>query len=94
MTPEEAGLARASLDELRGGDAAVNASALRAVLEGAGGAFRDIVLLNAAAALIVAGLVDDLRQGVERARIAIDAGAAQAVLRRLIEVTRAGASDG
>jgi anthranilate phosphoribosyltransferase len=57
------------------------------LLGGAAGPFRDIVLLNSAAALIVAGLVDDLRAGVERAAGAIDDGAAQTVLADLIALT-------
>jgi anthranilate phosphoribosyltransferase len=87
VTPEEAGLPRATIDQLRGGDADTNATALRAVLEGAPGPFRDIVLLNAAAALIVAGLVGNLRSGVERAMDAINRGAARATLRRLVEIS-------
>lgn len=87
VVPEDAGLPRATLDELRGGDPATNAAALRAVLEGAPGPFRDIVLLNAAAGLVVAGVVADLRRGVERAMEAINRGDAQATLRRLVEVS-------
>ncbi len=61
VTPEEAGLPRARLDDLRGADAETNADALRALLDGVRGPYRDIVLLNSAAALVVAGRAEDLR---------------------------------
>jgi anthranilate phosphoribosyltransferase len=89
VTPEEAGLPRATIDALKGGDAAVNAAAIRAVLGGEPGPFRDIVLLNAAAALIVAGKAASLGDGVERAARAIDTGAAAQALDRLVAVTNA-----
>jgi anthranilate phosphoribosyltransferase len=89
VTPEDAGLARASLDALKGGDAAVNAAALRDVLDGVAGAYRDIVLLNAGAALVVGGKADDLRAGVALAAKSIDSGAARAALERLIAASRA-----
>ena len=89
VTPEDAGLARASLDALKGGDAAVNAAALRDVLDGVAGAYRDIVLLNAGAALVVGGKADDLRAGVALAAQSIDSGAARAALERLIAASRA-----
>jgi anthranilate phosphoribosyltransferase len=76
VTPEEAGLKRAPVEAIRGGDAAANARAMTALLEGAAGAYRDTVLLNAAAALIVAGKVDALRDGVAVAAQVIDSGAA------------------
>jgi len=90
VTPEDAGLPRATLDDLRGGDAEANAAALRAVLAGADGPYHDIVLLNAAAALIVAGRVTELRQGVERAARSIANGAALAALDRLVAITNSG----
>lgn len=80
VTPEDAGLPRHPLAELRGGDAACNAAALRRLLMGEHGAYRDAVLLNAAAALIVAGEVRDWRHGVEEAAEAIDKGLAKALL--------------
>jgi anthranilate phosphoribosyltransferase len=83
VTPEEAGLPRAPESAIRGGDPAENAAALLALLEGAPGAYRDCVLLNAAAALVVAGRVDDIRAGVPIAAQAIDNGAALTVLNRL-----------
>jgi anthranilate phosphoribosyltransferase len=86
VTPEEAGLRRAKIEELKGGDAIANARALRALLHGQPGPYRDVVLLNAAAALIVAGAVDTLAAGVERAAQAIDSGSALATLDRLVAV--------
>jgi anthranilate phosphoribosyltransferase len=83
VTPEEAGLPRAPASALRGGDPAENAAALLALLEGAPGPYRDCVLLNAAASLIVAGRADTLKAGVERAAESINSGAARAVLDKL-----------
>ena len=80
ITPEDAGLPRHGLDAIRGGDPTYNAAALRALLDGATGAYRDAVLLNAAAALVVAGAAGDLREGVEEAAEAIDKGLANALL--------------
>lgn len=87
ITPEDAGLPRSSLADLRGGDAETNAEALRAVLAGATGAYRDIVLLNAAAALIVAGRATDLRTGVSLAADSIATGAARTALDRLAAIS-------
>jgi anthranilate phosphoribosyltransferase len=87
VTPEDAGLPRTTLDRLKGGDAATNAAAVRAVLGGGGGPFRDAVLLASAAALIVADRVDRLDQGVRTAAEAIDSGEARRVLERLVAVT-------
>ncbi len=72
---------------LRGGDAAANAEIVRAVLAGERGARRDVVLLNAAAALWVAGAADDLAEGLQQARRSIDSGAAAERLRRLVHET-------
>ena len=80
MTPEDAGLSRHPLVALRGGDAAFNAAALQRLLMGEAGAYRDAVLFNAAAALIVAGEVTDWQAGVEEAAEAIDKGLAKALL--------------
>jgi len=74
FVPEEFGLARASHEALVGGDAAANAAILRAVFAGEPGPRRDIVLLNAAAVLVAAGIVGDVREGVMRAAEAIDGG--------------------
>ena len=83
MEPEDAGLPRAPIAAIHGGDAAFNAVGLEAVLQGAPGAYRDTVLLNAAAALIVAGQAGDLREGVSIAADAIASGAAFAALETL-----------
>ncbi|MBI1206666.1 MAG: anthranilate phosphoribosyltransferase [Azospirillum sp.] len=85
--PEEAGIALASPQSLKGADPEHNAAALRALLDGAAGAYRDIVLLNSAAALVVAGKAANLRDGVGLARAAIDSGAARGVLERLVAMT-------
>lgn len=76
VTPEDAGLKRYPLSEIRGGDADRNARALKDVLKGARNAYREIVLLNCAAALLVAGKADTLKQGATLAAEAIDSGAA------------------
>jgi anthranilate phosphoribosyltransferase len=89
VTPEDAGLPRASLDALRGGDAEENAAALRALLDGAKGAYRDIVLLNAAAALVVADRAADLAEGAVMAAAVIDDGRAAKALADLVEATNA-----
>ena len=80
ITPDDAGLVPHPLAALRGGDAAYNAEALRRILLGEPGAYRDAVLLNAAAALIVAGQVEDWLEGVEEAAEALDKGLAKALL--------------
>ena len=90
VTPADAGLAPAKLSDLRGGDAKYNADAIRAVLAGKPGPFRDITLLNAAAALIVGAKVDNLVDGVSMAARAIETGAAAAALEKLIAVTNSG----
>jgi anthranilate phosphoribosyltransferase/anthranilate synthase/phosphoribosyltransferase len=94
VTPGQAGLPKTPVDAIRGGDAAHNAAALRALLQGAPGAYRDTVLLNAAAALIVAGRAADLREGVHQAAQALDRGAALDVMERLVrDATRAAGTD-
>lgn len=87
IAPEDAGLVRAPLDAVRGGDAAFNAGALQRLLAGEAGAYRDIVLLNAAAALIVADRVSNLRDGAAMAAASIDQGKARAALAGLIQTT-------
>jgi anthranilate phosphoribosyltransferase len=89
VTPEDAGLPRADLAALRGGDAEENAAALRALLDGATGAYRDIVLLNAAAALVVADRAADLAEGAVMAAAVIDDGRAAKALADLVEATNA-----
>ena len=87
ITPEDAGLPRATIGDLKGADPATNALALNALLDGHPGPYRDIVLFNAAGAFIVAGKAKDLKEGVALAAKAIDTGAARAVLERLIAVS-------
>jgi anthranilate phosphoribosyltransferase len=84
VDPATLGLAPAAKGDLTGGDAATNAGLARRVLAGERGAHRDIVVLNAAAGLVVAGLADDLAAGVERAAAALDGGGAAAALDRLV----------
>ncbi len=87
VTPEAAGLPRARLDDIKGADPATNAERLRAMLDGKAGPLRDIVLLNAAAALMVAGRARDLRDGFAQAARSIDGGGAKRALERLIAIT-------
>ncbi|NEW92622.1 anthranilate phosphoribosyltransferase [Rhodopseudomonas sp. BR0M22] len=89
ISPEDAGLPRAPAEALKGGDAQANAVALRAVLEGMPGPYRDVALLNAAATLIVAGKAKDLKEGVTMGAHSIDSGAAEARLKKLIAVSAA-----
>jgi len=86
IAPEDVGVNRATLAALKGGDAAHNADAIRAVLAGRRDAFRDIVVLNSAAALMVAGKARDLRQGAEMATAAIDGGKAKKALETLVRI--------
>ena len=90
ITPEEAGLPRANPADLRGGDPAHNAAALRAVLDGMRSPYRDIAVFNAAAALLVAGKAKDLREGVALAGAALDDGRARETLRKLVDVSNRG----
>lgn len=90
ITPEDAGVPRATVDQVRGGDPEHNALALRALLDGVPGPYRDIVLMNAAGALIVAGRAATLKDGVELAAEMIDSGKAKAKLEALISVTNRG----
>jgi anthranilate phosphoribosyltransferase len=84
IAPEDAGLKRARLADLKGGSAADNAGRLTALLAGEQGAYRDIVLLNAAAALMVAGRAKDIMAGMDLASKALDSGAARAKLAELV----------
>jgi anthranilate phosphoribosyltransferase len=88
IEPEDAGLPRASLADLKGGDAAENAAAIHALLAGVKGPLRDAVLLAAAAALVVAGRTPDLTAGIEAAAAAIDSGRARVTLEKLVAITR------
>lgn len=87
VTPEDAGLPRAGGDALKGGDAEANAISLRGVLEGKPGAFRDVALLNAAAALIVAGKAKTLKEGVALGTKSLDGGGAMNKLKQLVAVS-------
>jgi anthranilate phosphoribosyltransferase len=80
VTPADAGLASAPVEALRGGDPAYNAAALRALLQGEPGPYRDAVLFSSAAALMIAGEAADWHEGVEEAAEAIDKGLANALL--------------
>ena len=90
--PADFGLAKASPESLKGGDAAKNAAIVKAVLSGDAGPQRDVVLLNAGAALFVAGVADTVKSGIATAAAAIDSGAAMDVLNKLIAVSNRGAS--
>jgi anthranilate phosphoribosyltransferase len=90
VDPADLGLARASIDDLRGGDADEGARIARAVLEGEQGARRDVVLLNAGTALEIAGAADSVVEGMELAARSIDEGAAARVLERWIEASHEG----
>jgi anthranilate phosphoribosyltransferase len=87
IKPEDAGLARARAEDLKGGDASQNAEALRQVLGNANTAFRGAAVMTAGAALLVAGKAQDFRDGVAQAIGAIESGKAQSALDRLIEVS-------
>ena len=87
VTPEAVGLPRAALADLTGGSPTQNAEALKDLLDGRRNAYRDIVLLNAAAAFLVADLTETLRDGVTLAAEVIDDGRARASLERLVEAT-------
>lgn len=90
ISPEQFGLPRANAEELKGGDPARNAQALRDLFDGAVGPYRDIVRLNAAAALVVAGKAVDVAEGLQLAAEALDFGRAREKLDALIRVTNAG----
>jgi anthranilate phosphoribosyltransferase len=89
ITPESAGLSRSNPNDLKGGDAAQNAQALKAVLSGAKNTYRDAAVITAGAALLVAGKAADLRDGVSQAQAAIDSGKAEQALAKLVSVSNA-----
>jgi anthranilate phosphoribosyltransferase len=89
IDPAELGIEPASIDALAGGDAAENAATIRDVLAGGAGPKRDIVVLNAAAGLVAAGLAGDMAAGLDHARAAIDGGSAAHALDRMVEVSSA-----
>ena len=86
-------LQSAGIDALKGGEPAHNAELMRALLQGEPGPLRDVVLLNSAAALVVAGRADNLRDGAALAAQSIDSGRARQTLDRLVAMTNAVAGD-
>lgn len=92
VDPGSLGLDVVSAEQLRGGGPATNADLARRVLDGSAGPHRDIVVLNAAAGLVVAGVVDDLPSGVDAARASIDSGRARGVLDRLVSASKVAAA--
>lgn len=92
VEPSDLGLARVTPEAVAGGDARENERILRAMLDGEKGPYRDIVSINAAAGLVVAGMVDDLAEGLDLAHRSLDSGAAQETLERLVVVSNAAAS--
>jgi anthranilate phosphoribosyltransferase len=89
VKPEDAGLSRSKPEDLKGADGAHNAAALRAVLEGKPGPYRDIAVINAAASLVVSGKANTLAEGAKLAAQSIDSGAAKARLEKLVQVSNA-----
>ena len=87
LTPEQAGLPRAPITAIRGGNPAENAAALLALLNGAHGPYRDTVLLNAAAGMVVAGVAEHIKDGLDRAATSLDSGGALAALEALRRAT-------
>ncbi|RCL00290.1 MAG: anthranilate phosphoribosyltransferase [Candidatus Tokpelaia sp. JSC188] len=87
VTPEDAKLRKVDICQLKGGTPEINAVAIRELLDGKIGAYRDIVLLNSAAALIIADKVNDLKEGVAMAAESIDSGKAKTILNRLVDVS-------
>jgi anthranilate phosphoribosyltransferase len=88
VSPEDAGLARASLSDILGGTVEENAGAIRRLFAGQTGAYRDIVLFNAAASLMIAGKTQDLKSGAALAARAIDSGGAKDVLERFVATSQ------
>jgi len=89
IKPEDVGLKVAKPEELRGADADTNAQALTEVLKGNKGPFRDVALLNAAAAILVAGKAKDLKEGLAVATKSLDSGEAEGRLDRLVKISNA-----
>ncbi len=88
LSPRELGLNRATLSSLKGGLAETNAAAIRKLFEGEHGAYRDIVVLNSAAALVVAGHAPDLKTGAAMAMTAIDKGQAKRTLEKFVAASQ------
>ncbi len=93
VTPQSVGLEVSDIEDLKGGDADVNAQAIRDLLKGEPSAYRDIVLMNAGAALVVAGKAETLKQGVDLAASTIDSGKAAAALEKWVAFTQANAPE-
>jgi anthranilate phosphoribosyltransferase len=91
VTPEDAGLPRGTLADIKGGDATYNAAAVHKLLDGKPSAYRNAVLMTAAGSLMIAGRADDLPAGVAIAAEAIESGAARDCLAKLVEITNRGA---
>jgi anthranilate phosphoribosyltransferase len=87
VTPEQFGFSRCSLNDLKGGDGSKNAEITKAVLSGETGPKRDIVLLNAGAALYIGGMADSIQTGIGMAAKSIDSGKAEHVLEKLVEMS-------
>jgi anthranilate phosphoribosyltransferase len=87
VVPEDFGLARARLEDIRGGEPQHNAGLMRDLLAGVGGPLRDVVLLNSGAALLIAGRVTTVEAGIELAARSVDSGAARRVLAELVART-------
>ena len=87
ISPEDAGLTRASLDDIKGGEAEFNAEAVTRLLDGGPGAYRDTVLMTSAGALVVAGAAADFNAGIALAAASIDQGRARQALRRMVEIS-------
>ncbi len=90
IMPANAGLPTATAADLKGGDPAENADAIKRLLAGERGAYRDIAVLNAAAALVVGNVAADIAEGARRAEEAIDSGAAASALAKLVEISNSG----
>ncbi|MFC2075644.1 anthranilate phosphoribosyltransferase [candidate division KSB1 bacterium] len=88
IEPEELGLPRADIDKIKGGEPQANAAIMQRILDGEGGPYRDVVLLNAAAALVAAGIAADWADGLKRAAGTIDSGAAKNKLDALVRQTQ------
>ncbi len=93
IEPADAGVDTHSFEAIKGGDAATNAKALTAVLDGEKNAYRDVVLMNAGAGLLIAELAETLEEGAQKAAAAIDNGSARTTLAKLVEVSQAGQNE-
>ena len=92
VQPSDAGVNSHSFEAIKGGDSTVNARALKDVLNGAKNAYRDVVLMNAGAGLLIAGVAETLEDGAQQAAVAIDDGRAEQTLAKLVETSQAGSA--